>query len=135
MYLIMGYPNLVREEADEMAKKGERSLLLLCMLFAFACLLLSGGWRLVGSAQEDDLIPVRTYASIRTVLTNAGMRAEESASPVRRTPAAARMHVLPAQDHQALKNSVLSDANGNVLLGRTYMRAVYQAFALDDGFV
>lgn len=131
----MGYPNLAREEADELAKKGERSLLLLCMFFAFACLLLSGGWRLVGSAQEDDLIPVRAYASIRTVLTNACMRAEESMSPVRRVLTTTRLHAVPAQDHQALKSSVMSDANGNVLLGRTYMRAVYQAFTLDDGFV
>jgi hypothetical protein len=45
------------------------------------------------------------------------------------------MHSMPAQEDQALKRLVLSDSNGNVLAGDTYMRAVYQAFALDDGFV
>ncbi|MBR5301796.1 MAG: hypothetical protein IKU38_03080 [Clostridia bacterium] len=118
-----------------MTRKSGRSVLLFCMLFAFACLLLSGGWRLVGSAHADDPIPVRPYASIRAAFSTAQERTQESVAAVRRVSCAQRMHSMPAGEHQALKRLVLSDSNGNVLAGDTYMRAVYQAFALDDGFV
>ena len=135
MYLIMGYPSHMREEAGEMARKSARSMLLFCMLFAFACLLLGGGWRLVGTAQEDDLIPARPYASIRASFSPAQARENERASVVKGESTVQRMHRMPAQDHQALNHLVPSDSNGNVLAAGTYMRAVYQAFALDDGFV
>lgn len=118
-----------------MTRKSERSVLLFCMLFAFACLLLGGGWRLVGCQQEDDLIPVRPYAAIRTALSSGQTNTQESLSVARRTAYEQRMRSMPAADHQALKRSVLSDANGNVIAAGTYMHAVYQAFVLDDGFV
>ena len=118
-----------------MTKKHERSLLLACMLFVFVCLLLSGGWRLVESRQEDTQIPERSYASIRAAFSPTHARAQESASMARRESAAQRLHSVPAQDHQALNHHVPSDSNGNVLAGGSYMRAVYQAFVLDDGFV
>ena len=118
-----------------MARKSERPMLLFVMLFAFVCLLLGGGWRLVGHQQEDDLIPVRPYAAIRTALSSVEANVQESVSMVRRAAHETRMRSVPAQDHQVLTHHVLSDANGNVLAAGTYMRAVYQAFALDDGFV
>ena len=118
-----------------MARKSARSALLFGMLFAFACLLLSGGWRLVGTQQEDDLMPARPYASIRAAISAVQTCAQHSASAVRRESAVQRMHSAPAPDHQVLTCCVPSDSNGNVLAGGTYMRAVYQAFVLDDGFV
>lgn len=131
----MGYPNHMREEACEMARKSERTILLFCMLFAFACLLLGGGWRLVGTQQEDDLIPARPYASIRAAYSAAQTGAQQSAAAVRRESAVQRMHSAIAPGHQVLTHPVQSDSNGNVLVGLSYMRAVYQAFVLDDGFV
>lgn len=130
----MGDPNLMQEEAGEMTGKSGRSILLLSMVFAFICLLLGGGWRLVGG-QKDDPVPVRPYASIRAALSSAEAAPVHSASLMRRASGMARMHVSPAQEYQNLKRLVLSDANGNVLAAGTYMRAVYQAFTLDDGFV
>jgi len=118
-----------------MARKSERRMLLFVMLFAFACLLLGGGWRLVGHQQEDDLIPVRSHTAIRTALSSEQTSVQESLSVARRAAHEQRMRSVPAADHQALKRSVPSDANGNVLAAGTYMRAVYQAFVLDDGFV
>lgn len=131
----MGYPNHMREEACEMARKSERTILLFCMLFAFACLLLGGGWRLVGTQQEDDLIPARPYASIRAAFSAAQTGSQQSAAAVRRESAVQRMHSAIAPGHQVLTHPVQSDSNGNVLVGLSYMRAVYQAFVLDDGFV
>ena len=118
-----------------MAKKSERSLLLFVMLFAFACLLLSGGWRLVAVGQPDDPIPVRPYTAIRAAISHAHPGVQESVSLARRAAHEQRMPSVPVQDHQVLNCSVPSDANGNVLAAGTYMRAVYQAFVLDDGFV
>lgn len=135
MYLIMGYPNHMREEAGEMARKSEQTVLLFCMLFAFACLLFGGGWRLVGSEQAEDAIPVRSCASIRTVLSPINVKAEERASAMRSESAMQRLRRTPAVFNQVLRHQVQSDSNGNVLTGGTYMRAVYQVFALDDGFV
>ena len=118
-----------------MARKSEQTILLFCMLFAFACLLLGGGWRLVGGEQADDPIPVRQYASIRAAFSPVNAKTEESAFAVRRENAAQRMRSVPAVVSQVLTHPVQSDSNGNVLSGGTYMRAVYQAFVLDDGFV
>ncbi|MBQ7885350.1 MAG: hypothetical protein IJ313_00490 [Clostridia bacterium] len=118
-----------------MTKKSERSLLLLCMVFAFCCLLLHGGGRLIGGEEEASMLPVRMMASVRAELSAAAMQRAQTVSPMRSGLNMQRMHAAPAPDHQHLTHTVSSDANGNVLLGRTYMRAVYQAFALDDGFV
>ena len=70
MYSIMGYSNLAREEANGMAKKSGRTLVLACVLFVFVCLLLSGGWRLIGSSAQEENTPVRPAASIRAVLSS-----------------------------------------------------------------
>lgn len=118
-----------------MAKKSERSLLLVCMLFVFVCLLLSGGWRLVGSEEENNLIRIRPVASVRAVLTSPSEQRIPTGSVIRKGMIDERIHAVAIQDHLRLTRLVQSDANGNVLAGRTYMRAVYQAFVLDDGFV
>ena len=131
----MGYPNLAREEAGEMARKSERKLLLVCMLFAFACLIASGGWRLVAGYGEDDFTPVRADAYVRTYISAAPVQPGETVAPARRDMGVQRMHIVPAPQDRILMSSVQSDSNGNVLAWGTYMRAVYQAFALDDGFV
>ena len=131
----MGYPNLAREEAGNMTRKCERKLLLACMLFAFACLILSGGWRLVAGQGGDDWAPVRPYAQIRAVLSAAPVQPSQTVSPVRREAGVLRMHAASAPESRTLIHGAESDSNGNVLAAGTYMRAVYQAFALDDGFV
>lgn len=118
-----------------MAKKSERSLLLLCMLFAFACLLLSGGGRLIGSEEENNLIPQRQLASVRTYFCDVPNQRIQTGAVIRQSSLCRRVPVSTAPDRQVLNHSVSSDANGNVLAGQTYMRAVYQVFALDDGFV
>ena len=135
MYSIMGYPNHAREEASEVARKYERKLLFACMLFAFACLIASGGWRLVAGYGEGQLMPDRPYAQIRTVISAAPANPSQTVSPVQRESGVQRMHTAPAPDNRILTQSAESDSNGNVLAAGTYMRAVYQAFALDDGFV
>ena len=131
----MGYLNLAWEEAGEMGRKSERKLLLVCMLFVFACVILSGGWRLVAIQTPEEPVPVRPYAQIRAVISAAPMQPSQTVSPVRRETSMQRMHIAPAPENRILNHSVASDSNGNVLASGTYMRAVYQVFTLDDGFV
>jgi len=118
-----------------MTRRSGRSMLLFVLLFAFSCLLLGGGWRLVGHQLADDPIPARPYTVIRTALSSMETCVRESVSVVRRAMQEHRLRSMTVRDHQVLTRPVLSDANGNVLAAGTYMRAVYQAFVLDDGFV
>ena len=118
-----------------MTRKCSRALLLAGMLFAFACLMVSGGWRLVAGYGEGQLAADRPYAQIRAVISAAPAQPSQTVSPARREGGMQRMHIAPAPENRTLISSAESDSNGNVLAAGTYMRAVYQAFALDDGFV
>ena len=62
----MGNPNLMREEACVMRKRSERSLVLFAMIFVFACLLLSGGSRLIGH-EEGKYVQLPTAHLLRPV--------------------------------------------------------------------
>lgn len=135
MYSIMGYPNLAWEEADVMAKKSERSLLLVCMLFVFVCLLLSGGSRLIGSEIQEKPMQLRPPESICAELSRVIAQRIESSLVIRREHSAPYIQVTPERQDRMLSHRALSDANGNILGSRTYMRSVYQSFALGDGFV
>ena len=131
----MGYSNLAREEADKMAKRSEQKLLLVCVLFVFVCLLLSGGSRLIGSDVQVDPMPARSFASIRAVLSSPVERHAETGCAPGRSQSTQRVQINPAPENRSLQRIALCDANGNVIGEKTYMRAVYQAFVLGDGFV
>lgn len=118
-----------------MAKRSGRSLLFVCTLFVFACLLISGGSRLIGSDVQENPIPVRSAASIRAVLTNAITHRAQVGVQLRHEQRSQYMQALPAPEDRSLNHLTLCDANGNVLGEKTYMRAVYQSFVLGDGFV
>ena len=119
-----------------MAKRSEQKLLLVCVLFVFVCLLLSGGSRLIGSDDmQVDPMPARSFASIRAVLSSpVECHAETSCAPGR-SQSAQRVQINPAPENRSLQRIALCDANGNVIGEKTYIRAVYQAFVLGDGFV
>lgn len=131
----MGYSNLAREEADKMAKRSEQKLLLVCALFVFVCLLLSGGSRLIGTDSQMEPMPERSFASIRAVLTSPVERHAETGYVPGRSQSTQRAQTNPAPENRIPYHIALCDANGNVLGERTYMRAVYQVFVLGDGFV
>ena len=118
-----------------MEKRSGRMLMLLSMVFAFCCLLLSGGSNLIAGSDEENAIPVRPVSAIRAVLSSAPAPRMESSCATRSGEAINRLHAAPAPGHQALTHRVQSDANGNVIASGSYMRTVYRAFVLDDGFV
>ena len=67
----MGNTNLMREEACVMRKRSERSLVLFSMIFVFACLLLSGGSRLIGALIFPMGIILTTLAGADVFMGNA----------------------------------------------------------------
>ncbi|HIS94139.1 MAG TPA: hypothetical protein IAC19_00035 [Candidatus Ventricola gallistercoris] len=119
-----------------MKKVDFRPLLLACITMVFLCVLLSGASRLVGhTAAERPCSP--PSAAQKAYLCSAPATVQETdgqsgrsllpESPWARSnpPQPCRLNGMPA---------AVRDANGNVLLSQTYLRAVYQAFALGDGF-
>jgi len=118
-----------------MRKRSERSIVLLAVIFVFACLLLSGGSRLIGHEGEESHVPVPSTCAVHSQLC--AMPAPDA--PVGHAPVlcAALRKVLSETQQQAEQPRafVCSDANGNVLGSASYLHAVYQAFSLGDGFV
>lgn len=113
-----------------MRNQARNALLALCLTL-FACLLLSGSQRLIASGEDrPSSAPVTTY------LCGAPAYAAQAD---RQDDCRARWEGRAAEAVQALLVCALSgacsDANGNVLTSAvSYLRTVYQAFALGDGF-
>ena len=118
-----------------MKRRSEQSLVLFMVCFAFLCLLLSGGERLIGMQGEKNAAPERPAALMcRAFVAVPTQRAETGAAQLR-TGCAQRCDRAPAPENTILSPRAACDANGNVLGAKTYLHAVYQAFVLDDGFV
>ena len=118
-----------------MTKRSERSRVLFAVIFVFACLLLSGGSRLIGHAGED--VPVQmvdaamvsaAFSAAPAPLCQMGLEPIREAETIRDAGENAPEHDAPAV-------RVACDANGNVLGSDSYLHAVYQAFSLGDGFI
>ena len=119
-----------------MKKRNMRSYMFSFMMFAFVCLLLSGGSRLIGcDVQSPETEPLAAVRLVPAMLCQApSTRAQEGAGcPRMYTPD--RQTAVPVVVYRQPEITVLSDANGNVIGHRSYMHEVYQAFALGDGFV
>lgn len=127
---------LPKSEGGARMKRGNGlAMLLSAFVLAFVCVLLSGAGRLV--AREEGRQEAVHPVAVQVCLTassgesrEAGRQAEDSGD-VRRGPLAS---VQAAPMRRAPVNAARSDANGNVLRGASYLRTVYQAFALGDGF-
>lgn len=116
-----------------MSFRGTRALLMAVCAMAFVCLLLSGATRLVASGEETGPAPM---VGVRAALTAPARQdgpdiAEDAQTPERRWERVVQAASLCASAAPALH----CDANGNVLTRESYLRAVYRAFSLGDGFV
>ena len=117
-----------------MRKRSERSLVFFAVVFVFACLLLSGGSRLIGHEGERPAPAVRVSFADAAFSAAPAPMGETGHDPAR-SPAAQRLTRLQRPDGPSRPVRVLSDANGNILRGSSYMKTVHQAFTLGDGFV
>lgn len=113
-----------------------RRMLLAASLALFACLLLSGAQRLIGcqaqSGQSSAAAPAQAY--LCSAAPSYAQSAEEGARGETGEHRSA-FDALPAGSPCAQPRGARADANGNVIAsGVSYLRSVYQAFALGDGF-
>ena len=118
-----------------MTKRSERSIVLFAVVFVFACLLLSGGSRLIGHEGEelavqmtDVSMAAAAFSAVPAPLCQMGLKPVCESETIRD----AKTETLQKQEPPVC---VACDANGNVLSGKPYLHAVYQAFSLGDGFV
>ena len=118
-----------------MERRSERFVALLAVLFVFSCLLLSGGSRLIGFSGEEIPVPVRQVMHVHAALSRMPEPSAELASVPARQQSTVRVVAVPAEENLILNHRVQCDANGNVIGAKDYLHAVYQAFALGDGFV
>lgn len=118
-----------------MARKSERSLVFLLLGFAFVCLLLSGGSRLIGAQGEEEPAPVQAASLVRAAFVSAPAPRAETGAAQMREHSVQRHAQTPAPEPPVLSGLAACDANGNVLGSQPYLRTVYQSFVLGDGFV
>lgn len=113
--------------------KGKPGLRLLLALFAltFACVLLSGAGRLLRTQAQQAPESLPALVSLTAPAAREAVESVSAASQksLRRAPEGEAPQEQPASAPRAL-----TDANGNVLRGMSYLRTVYSAFALGDGF-
>ena len=102
---------------------------------AFALLLISGAPRLIASSDvyKNDEIRVRP---VQAYLCNpvAQEHAQTSQHPESRHESHAAFIAFHAEPDAPGASMLSADANGNVISCASYMRSVYQVFALGDGF-
>lgn len=112
-----------------------QSALLAFAVLAFSCLLLGGGSRLIAMPEEGAMSLIPPPAVMKASLTCPPMEQAQT------------LHAQRAQERQFFTDASIvredgeiafrlpqTDANGNILRQTSYMRAVYQVFALGDGF-
>lgn len=104
-------------------------------VFSFACLLLGGGSRLIASPEKEaGPIVLRESFMSASLTCPPSTRADElpdHKNQENRQAASAAYCLLNREISCSIPQT---DANGNVLRRASYMRTVYQAFALGDGF-
>mgnify|MGYP004523031269 CR=1 FL=1 len=118
--------------------KGSRVYSGVFVLFIFACLLLAGAGRLVASS-EKDAQNLSDLSQREAWLCAAPNAAQEPLSGAQNEthPNGESRFALSAGREEQNAGAVLqrSDANGNILPGsESYMKTVYRAFPLGDGF-
>ena len=113
-----------------------KSAAFMCCMFLFACLVIAGSPRLIGSSVDPEKgVPLIDVSAVPAAFTAAPAVRLENGSPVVRTQSLHKQFVSFFTVRPRKEVSVLSDANGNVLGHRSYIHEVYQAFVLNDGFV
>lgn len=117
-----------------MQKRSGRALFLLLCLFAFSCVLVSGAGRLIGCEIPQPDCGRAIPAVSAALRCPPAPRTEDPGTPGQSQRSGShREAACPAAGLFPL-HAVCCDANGNVLSAQSYLRTVYRAFALSDGF-
>ena len=129
----MGFCTQNREEAADLRQQLAFKMFFAAFCLMFCCLLVSGAPRLIASDHASDI----QLPTGRTYISSAPAHEAEGTSMLPHSNRVVRGEASMIYTHDSHPNSSLlcrSDANGNILCAASYMRAVYQAFVLSDGF-
>lgn len=123
------------EEGGDRMKRW-KPLLVMPLLLMAACLLIGGAHRLIAFPEQENAgMPVYArevyLCSAPSQINEWSGCADRQEHPLLRAMADA----LPAPRVPSGLIALGADANGNVLGKESYVRSVYHAFALGDGFV
>ena len=114
-----------------------RGLYFAMALLVFSCLLLVGGSRLIAMPDEaaSPILPSESW--MEASLTCPPPQQAQNMLADREDDGGIRVspYVSTEDARQKLCTLPETDANGNIIRQMCYMRAVYQSFALGDGFV
>ncbi|MBR5224535.1 MAG: hypothetical protein IKV90_02595 [Clostridia bacterium] len=114
-----------------------RGLYFAMALLAFSCLLLVGGSRLIAVPDEaaSPILPSESW--MEASLTCPPPQQSHNMLADREEDGKIRISLQASLEEagQNLRPIPETDANGNIIRQASYMRAVYQSFALGDGFV
>lgn len=125
------------EEVANVNAQKLRKCALIMGIIMFAALFVSGSHRLIGTTSPvAEPIPLRI---VNAYLCSAAA-ASECIEAHRNQHQEHAVKVVPVQmqeTHSAFHGTLSrhADSNGNILFDVSYMRSVYQSFALGDGFV
>ena len=117
-----------------MKKASLQDVFFAAAVFVFLSLLITGGSRLIAmpEPEEQEYTPIRIEASLICPPKHGG-ESFAACSQDEKTPVGTVACCYECQD--GFHRPLATDANGNIVMYRSYMHAVYQAFALGDGFV
>lgn len=116
------------------SKAGRMIIFTLCCL-TFACLFISGAERLIERGEKAPRLPEIRHV-VTAYLTSSQTHAEHAEHHAPGETQAERKSSCTLQEEaQRIEHALLrTDANGNILGSRSYIRAVYHVFPLSDGF-
>lgn len=118
-----------------MRKAPWQSMFFAIAMLTFFCLLLSGGSRLIAAPDEAAGAINPQQGWLTASLTCPPSPAESGAAVRQAEDKRTALSVIASAGCAAEAGRIpVTDANGNILRHASYMHAVYQAFALDDGF-
>lgn len=134
-FIHYGRVYVIGKGGGKVSKPRGQNLFFVFAVLAFFFLLLSGGSRLIAAPQDgfEPILPAQSW-----------LEASISCPP---TSAVSEVYLSGSQESDNCAEQALvcdakpddfsppqTDANGNILRHASYMRAVYQVFALGDGF-
>lgn len=112
-----------------------RDVVFAAAMVVFFGLLITGAPRLI-AASEPEINETASYIHVKASLLCPPERAEQYRLTFRQDTRKAECLFAVNTDHGEGYNRLpMADANGNIVTHCSYMHAVYQTFALGDGFV
>ena len=104
-------------------------------IFVFLSLFITGGSRLIAMPEPEEQ-EYKTTIRIEASLICPPQRVGESFAACRQEEETSVSDAAYCYEYQeGFRRPLATDANGNIVMCGSYMHAVYQAFALGDGFV